>query len=81
LQPTIIQYYKNIVDFASDKFAEVQQQLITNEYHLKVLTKARDNGKLPVFLKMNPIKVCFFSEQQTASLTQKYQKALDEAAA
>jgi hypothetical protein len=30
---------------------------------------------------MNPIKVRFFPEEQTASLTQKYQKALDEAAA
>jgi len=79
--PTIIQYYKDIVDFASNKFAKVQQQLITNEYHLNVLTKARDEGKLPVFLKMNPIKVRYFPEEQTASLTQKYQKALDEASA
>jgi hypothetical protein len=55
--------------------------LITNENHLKVLTKARDDGKLPVFLKMNPIEVRFFPEEQTASLTQKYQKVLDEASA
>jgi hypothetical protein len=48
--PPIIQYYKDIVDFASNKFAELQQQLITNEYHLNVLTKARDEGKLPAFL-------------------------------
>jgi hypothetical protein len=67
------------VDFANNKFAEVLQQLITNEYHLKVLTKVRDKGKLPIFLKMNPIKVRFFPEEQMASLTQKYQKALDEA--
>jgi hypothetical protein len=76
LQPTIIQYYKDIMDFASNKFAEIQQQLITNEYHLKVLTNARDEGKRPVFLKMNPIKVRFFPEEQTAPLTQKYQTAL-----
>jgi hypothetical protein len=79
--PPIIQYYKDIVDFASNKFAELQQQLITNEYHLNVLTKARDEGKLPVFLKMKPIKVRFFPEEQAISLTQKYQKILDEASA
>jgi hypothetical protein len=45
LPPTIIQYYKDIVDFASNKFAEVQHLLITNEYHLKVLTKAREEGR------------------------------------
>ncbi len=55
--------------------------MITNEYHLNVLTKARDEGKLPVFLKMKPIKVRFFPEEQAISLTQKYQKVLDEASA
>ena len=81
LPPAIIEYYREIVEFASNKFADLQRNLVYNEHHLEVLKKAKDNGKLPHFLKLNPVKVRFFPEDETTSLTQKYQKVLDEAAA
>lgn len=81
LPPAVINYYTEIVEFASNKFADLQRNLIYNDHHLEVLKKSKDNGKLPNFLKLNPVKVRFFSEEETTSLTQKYQQALDEAAA
>ena len=55
--------------------------MIYNDHHLEVLKKSKADGKLPKFLKLNPAKVRFFPEEETKSLTQKYQQALDEAAA
>ena len=44
----------------------------------EVLKKSKVNGKLPKFLKLNPVNVLFFPEEETKSLTQKYQQVLDE---
>ena len=55
--------------------------MIYNDHHLEGLKKSKVDGKLPRFLKLNPAKVRFFPEEETKSLTQKYQQALDEAAA
>ena len=79
--PAIIDYYNEIVRFASNKFADLQQSLIYNDHHLEVLKTAKDDGKRPKFLKLKPENVRVFPNAETTSLTQKYQQVLDEAAA
>ena len=80
LPPAIIQYFEEIVDFASNKFADLRQQLSHNEHHYSVLKRAKDEGKLPHFLQLKSLEVKFFPEDEAADLHQQYRKILDEAA-
>lgn len=80
LPPAIIQYFTEIVDFASKKFADLREQLSHNEHHFTVLKRVKDEGKLPHFLQLKSLEVKFFPEDEAADLHQEYRKILDEAA-
>lgn len=80
LTPAIIRYFEEIVQFASQKFADVQQQLTENEHHLEILKRAQDDGKTPHFLQMKTVEVRFFPDDEKAILQQEYRKLLDDTA-
>ena len=80
LTPAIIRYFEDIVRFASQKFADVQQQLTENERHLEILKRAQDDGKTPHFLQMKTVEVKFFPDDEKALLQQEYRKLLDDTA-
>ena len=79
LPAAIVQYYLEIVDLASEKYANLQQQLEDNEHHIAVLERANDNGKTPNFLKLKLPEVRLFPDNSVVSLKQSFQKALDKA--
>jgi hypothetical protein len=72
LPPAIIQYFTEIVDFASKKFADLREQLSHNEHHFTVLKRVKDEGKLPHFLQLKSLEVKFFPEDEAADLHQEY---------
>jgi len=80
LPAAIIRCYSEIVESASKKFADLQQQLDDNEHHIKVLDKARENGKPPNFLILKTPEVRLFPDESTAALQQSFRKILDRAA-
>ena len=51
-----------------------------NEHHIKVLDKARENGKPPNFLILTTSDVRLFQDKSTAALQQSFRKILDRAA-
>jgi hypothetical protein len=79
LPAEILQYYSEIVEFASNKFADIQQQLDDNEHHIGVLLKAKANQKLPHFLQMNAPEVRLFPEESIKNLQRKFREILDVA--
>ena len=80
LPPAIIQCYEEIVDLASNKFADLRQQLSHNDHHYSVLKRAKDEGKLPHFLQLKSLEIKFFQEEDAADIHQEYRKILDTAA-
>lgn len=75
----IIQYFSDIVDFASTKFADLQTDVDGNEHHIKVLERAKESGKPPKFLILNPPEIRFFPEDLAKSLRDNFRKTLDNA--
>jgi len=53
LPPAIIQYFKEIVDFASNKFADLRQQLSHDEHHYSVLKGLRKKASFLIFCSSN----------------------------
>jgi hypothetical protein len=80
LAPAIIKYFEEIVQFASQRFADVQLQLTQNEHHLETLKRAQNDGKIPHFLQMKTVEVRFFPEDEKTLLQQEYRKILDDTA-
>jgi hypothetical protein len=80
LPAEIIRFFSEIVESASNQFADLQKQVDDNEHHIKVLERAVENGKAPNFLKLDPPKVRFFPDDAAESLQKSYRKILDEAA-
>ena len=80
LPAAIIRWYSEIVESASKKFADLQQQLDDNEHHIKVLDKARENDKPPKFLLMKTPEVRLFPDESAKALQQSFRKILDGAA-
>lgn len=80
LPAEIIRFYSEIVESASKKFADLQQQLDDNEHHIKVLERARENGKPPNFLMLKTPEVRLFPDTSKATLQQSFRKILDGAA-
>ena len=79
LPAEIIEYFSEVVELASEQFADLQKQVDDNEHHTKVLERALENGKPPNFLMLNAPKVRFFPDEPAESLQRSYQKILDEA--
>jgi hypothetical protein len=69
-----------IVESASNQFADLQKQVDDNEYHVKVLERVVENGKAPNFLKLDPPKVRFFPDDAAESLQKSFRRIFDEAA-
>ena len=65
LPDAIIRLFSEIVESASKKFADLQQQLDDNEHHIKVLDKAREHGKPPNFLILKTPEVRLFPDEST----------------
>ena len=80
LPAEIIRFFSEIVESASNQFADLQKQVDDNEHHIKVLERAVENGKAPNFLKLDPPKVRFFPDDAAESLQKSYRRILDEAA-
>jgi len=80
LPAAIIRCYSEIVDYASKKFADLQERLDDNEHHIGVLERAKENGKTPNFLMLKPPEVRLFPDESAANLQQIYRKVLDAAA-
>jgi hypothetical protein len=80
LPEPIIQFYSEIVEYATNKFAVLQQQLDDNEHHIKVLHHARENGKPPNFLKMQAPEVRLLPAESVSVLQKSFREILDKAA-
>lgn len=79
LPPEIIRYFSEIVEFSSKQFVDLQQQLIDNEHHIQVLTKAKEDGKVPCFLMLETPEVRFLKEDPASATRQIFRKILDKA--
>jgi len=80
LPEAIIRYYSELVESASSKFADLQQKLDDNEHHIKVLLKARVNGKPPNFLMLKTPEVKLFPADSTEALQRSFREILNRAA-
>jgi hypothetical protein len=80
LPEPIIQFYSEIVEYATNKFAVLQQQLDDNEHHIKVLHHASENGKPPNFLKMQAPEVRLLPAESVSVLQKSFREILDKAA-
>ena len=79
LPEAIIQFYTEIVEFASNKYADLQQKLDDNEHHIKVLHFAREKGNPPKFLKLQAPEVRFFPADSVSALKKSFRTILDKA--
>ncbi len=79
LPAAIIRLYSEIVESASKKFADLQQQLDDNEHHIKVLDKACEHVKPPNFLILKTPEVRLFPDESTKALQQSFREILDRA--
>ena len=80
LPAEIIRFYSEIVESASNQFADLQKQVDDNEHHIKVLERAMEIDKAPNFLKLESPKVRFFPDDAAENLQKSYRRILDEAA-
>ena len=74
LPEEILRYFNNLVDSASDKFADMQKRLNDNEHHINVLERAKAIDKIPNFLKPKIPTVKFFPEDSAVSLRKSYEE-------
>lgn len=79
LPEAIIQFYSEIVESASNKYADLQQKLDDNEHHIKVLHSARERGKPPNFLKLQAPEVRLFPADSVSALQKSFREILDKA--
>jgi hypothetical protein len=79
LPAEIIEYFSEVVELASEQFADLQKQVDDNEHHIKVLERAVENVKAPNFLQLNAPKVRFFPDDSAKTLEQSYRNILDQA--
>lgn len=79
LPETIIRFYSEIVESASNKFADLQQKIDDNEHHIKVLHSARERGKPPNFLKLQAPEVRLFPADTVSALQKSFRDILDKA--
>lgn len=77
----VITYFTDLVQFASSEFADLQQRLANNEYHLERLLGFRSRNEVPNFLniKMPEINSDFFETEDRTRLEGKFQRVLDQA--
>jgi len=68
LPAEIMEYFSEVVELASEQFADLQKQVDDNEHHIKVLERALENGKPPNFLMLNAPKVRFFPDESAESV-------------
>jgi hypothetical protein len=80
IQPIMV-YFNDVVETATDMFADLRRRLQLNKHHLEVLRKMKSNGKIPRYLKLETprIKSDLFSDEAAAELTTNYQATLKQA--
>ena len=80
IQPIMV-YFNDVVETATNKYADLRRRLQLNKHHLEVLRKMKSNGKMPRYLKLETprIKADLFSEEVAAELMTNFQVTLKQA--
>jgi hypothetical protein len=80
IQPIMV-YFNDVMEMATDKFADLRRRFQLNKHHLEVLRKMKSNSKIPRYLALDTPKVNtnLFSVEVAEELRTNYQATLKQA--